>query len=166
MNLECKMIKETPLVDKKYVVEKFQGKGGWTFVRIPEIVQQKKTAFGWLRVRGTIDDVEIKNYNLQSMGNGCLFLPLKAGIRKKINKKEGDVVRVVLYADPYPTKLPQELKLCLLDEPGAYESFLHYSSGAQQSAIEWIYSAKTDAIKVERIAKMIEGIVSRNPSNG
>jgi hypothetical protein len=28
-----------PLVDKDYVLEKIAGKGGWTFGRIPEILQ-------------------------------------------------------------------------------------------------------------------------------
>lgn len=27
----------TPLTDKIYLLEKFSGKGGWTFVRLPEI---------------------------------------------------------------------------------------------------------------------------------
>jgi hypothetical protein len=32
-----------PLVNKKYKLEKFQGKGGWTYARIPQITQIKKT---------------------------------------------------------------------------------------------------------------------------
>ena len=47
------MKEQIPLVDKKYLLEKFKGKGGWTFVRIPEIPQNKNTAFGWVRVRVT-----------------------------------------------------------------------------------------------------------------
>jgi hypothetical protein len=27
---------EKPLTDKEYLLEKFPGKGGWTFARIPE----------------------------------------------------------------------------------------------------------------------------------
>lgn len=37
---------QTPLVDNEYLLEKFQGKGGWTFVKIPEIAQSKNTPFG------------------------------------------------------------------------------------------------------------------------
>lgn len=95
------------------------------------------------------------------MGNGDLFLPVKLEIRKKINKKEGDYVRIVLYADNFPTEIPEELKLCLMDEPNAYETFLNYANGEQKTFIEWIYSAKTDAIKVERIAKTTDKIVTR-----
>lgn len=152
------MAQQIPLVDKEYLLEKFQGKGGWTFAKIPEIVQNKNTPFGWVRVRGTIDHFEIKNYNLQPMGNGNLFLPVKAEIRKKINKKEGDYVHIILFADNFPIEIPEELKLCLMDEPNAYETFLNYTNGEQKTFIEWIYSAKTDTIKVERIAKTIDKI--------
>ena len=156
------MIEQIPLVDKEYVLEKFQGKGGWTFARIPEIAQNKNTPFGWVRVRGTIDNFEIKNYNLQPMGNGTLFLPVKAEIRKKINKKEGDNVHIILYADNFPTEIPEELKNCLMDEPNAYETFFNFTNGEQKTIIEWIYSAKTDTVKVQRIVKTIDKITIGN----
>lgn len=156
------MKEQIPWVDKEYLLEKFNGKGGWTFVRIPEIAQNKNTPFGWVRVRGTIDNFEIKNYNLQPMGNGSLFLPVKTEIRKKINKQEGDFVHIVLFADNFPTKIPDELKLCLIDEPNVYETFLTYTNGEQKTIIEWIYSAKTDTTKVNRIAKTINKIVTGN----
>lgn len=160
------MIEEKPLVEKECVLEKFQGKGGWTFIRIPEIPQSKNTPFGWVRVKGTIDSYEIENYNLQPMGNGNLFLPVKAEIRKKINKKEGDNVYIVLFADNLPTEIPEELKLCLMDEPNVYETFLNYTNSEQKTVIEWIYSAKTDATKVERIAKTIDKIIAGNKLKG
>lgn len=153
------MKEQIPLVDKEYLLEKFQGKGGWTFAKIPEIIQNKNTPFGWVRVRGTIDHFEIKNYNLQPMGDGSLFLPVKTEIRKKINKKEGDYVHIILFADNLPTEIPAELKLCLMDEPIVYETFLNYTNGEQKTIIEWIYSAKTDTTKVERIAKTINKII-------
>jgi hypothetical protein len=151
--------KEKPLVNKKYLLEKFQGKGGWTYAKIPEILQNKNAPFGWVRVRGTIDSFEIKGYHLMPMGNGKLFLPVKADIRKKIGKNEGDYIQVILYADNLPTEMPDELKLCLLDEPNAYKTFLTYTDGEQKAFIEWIYSAKTDETKVERIAKTIDKLV-------
>jgi hypothetical protein len=153
------MKKQLPLVNKEYLLEKFPGKGGWTFAKIPEIMQNKNTPFGWVRVRGRIDHFEIKNYNLQPMGDGSLFLPVKAEIRKKINKKEGDYVHIILFTDNLPTEIPEELKLCLMDEPMVYETFLNYSNGEQKTIIEWIYSAKTDITKVERIAKTIDKII-------
>lgn len=122
---------------------------------IPEILQDKNAPFGWVRVRGFIDTVEIKSYHLMPMGNGKLFLPVKADIRKKINKKEGDYVQVILYPDNLPVEIPEELQLCFLNEPAAFKTFMHYSVGEQRAFIEWIYSAKKEETKIERITKMI-----------
>lgn len=36
------MTKEKPLLDRKYLLEKFPGKGGWTYTAIPEVIQNKK----------------------------------------------------------------------------------------------------------------------------
>jgi hypothetical protein len=36
---------DIPLVDKQYLIEKFEGKGGWTYVMIPEIFEGKKPHF-------------------------------------------------------------------------------------------------------------------------
>jgi Domain of unknown function (DUF1905)/Bacteriocin-protection, YdeI or OmpD-Associated len=152
-------MEEKPLVDKEVVLRKFQGKGGWTYAEIPEILQNKHNPFGWVRVRGFIDDYEIKSYHLMPMGNGRLFLPVKAQIRKVIKKQEGDVVRVKLYADNAPPEIPEELKECLILESNAYEKFLNYSDNEQKSFIEWVYSAKTDKTKVERISKVIEMVL-------
>jgi len=147
---------EQPLVNKKYLLKKYPGKGGWTYAAIPEIIQDKKAPFGWVKVKGTIDNYEIKNYHLMPMDNGLFFLPVKASIRKIIGKKEGDFVQVVLYADQDPIEIPQELLQCLLDDPIAHKNFFSYSEGEQKAFIDWIYSARTDKTKVERIVKTLE----------
>lgn len=90
------------------------------------------------------------------MGNGQLFLPVKAEIRKKIKKQAGDYVTVILYLDDTPVELPEELKLCLQNEPNAYETFCSYTDGEQKAFIDWIYSAKKEETKVERIVKTLK----------
>ena len=146
---------ETPLVNKKYLLEKYPGKGGWTYAQIPEIFQDKHSPFGWVKVRGSIDNHEFKNYSLMPMGNGRLFLPVKAEIRKKIGKKEGDWVNIILFADNTPTEISEEFLLCLLEDPTAHRTFLSYSDGEQKAYVDWIYTAKTYKTKVERIAKTL-----------
>ena len=150
---------DTPLANGKYLMERFQGKGGWTYVVIPQVLQSKKTPFGWVRVKGTIDTYELKNYRLMPMGNGQLFLPIKAEIRKKIGKQEGDWVNVVLFADDSPRDIPEELRLCLMDDPMAYRTFLSYPDGEQRAFIDWIYSARKEETKVERIARTIDKVL-------
>ncbi|SOD82746.1 YdeI/OmpD-associated family protein [Spirosoma fluviale] len=150
---------EAPLVNKAYVLEKFPVRGGWTYAVIPEILPNPHAHFGWVRVRGTIDGFAISRYHLMPMGNGNLFLPVRAEIRKKIGKQAGDSVQVILYGDDLPTELPEELRLCLQDEPAAYKAFLTYPETEQSTLIDWIYSARTEETKVERIAQVIDKLV-------
>lgn len=148
-----------PLVDNKYLLEKFQGKGGWTFARIPEIPQDKHAYFGWVKVRGTIDGFEIRKYHLMPMGNGQLFLPVKAEIRKKIKKQEGDHVHVILYPDDEPLETPEEMLLCLKEEPKALAFFKSLTESEQKFYIQWIYSAKKEETKINRLAKTIDRLL-------
>lgn len=150
---------EKPLVNKKYLLEKYPGKGGWTFARIPEIPQNKNAHFGWVKVKGSVDGIEIRKYNLMPMGDGKLFLPVKAEIRKKIKKEAGDTVHVILYPDNEPTEVPEELKLCLKSEPKVLKFFNSLNDNEKQSYIKWIYSAKTEDTKVSRIAATIEKLL-------
>jgi hypothetical protein len=144
-----------PLVNKKYKLEKFHGKGGWTFARIPDLPKNSKTPFGWVKVRGTIDDFEIKKYHLMPMGNGKFFLPVKAEIRKKIKKDEGDFVHIILFPDDEPLEIPEEMVLCLRDEPDALKFFDSLSESQRKFYISWVYSAKRQETKIDRLAKTI-----------
>lgn len=146
---------EKPLVNNKYLLEKYPGKGGWTYATIPEIEPDKHAHFGWVRVRGSIDNYEIGNYHLMPMGNGKMFLPVKSEIRKKIGKKEGDWVNVILSADNGLTDIPDELILCLQSDQTAFEKFHNLPEGEKKVLIDWIYSAKKEEIKVERIAQTL-----------
>ena len=150
-----------PLVNKKFILEKFHGKGGWTYARITGITQDKKAHFGWVKVRGTIDGYEIRKYHLMPMGNGKLFLPVRAEIRKKIKKEEVDKVHVVLYTDNEPLEVPEEMLLCLQDEPAALEFFNSLSESERKFYIQWIYSAKKEETKVDRLAKTIDRLLKR-----
>lgn len=152
---------DEPLINKKFLLKKYPGKGGWVYSAIPEVVKNKKSPFGWVRVKGFIDNYEFKNYRLMPMGNGQLFLPVKAEIRKKIGKKEGDYVHIILYVDNDPVEIPEELKLCLLDHPVEYKTFLGYTSGEQKAFINWIDAAKTDETKVNRIAKTLDKLLKK-----
>jgi hypothetical protein len=147
---------EKPLVNKKYLLEKYPGKGGWTYATIPEVPPDKKSPFGWVKVKGSIDGFEISKYHLMPTGNGKLFLPIKSEIRKKIKKQAGDYVHVILYPDNEPLEVPEELLLCLQEEPEALQFFNSLSESEQLNYVKWIYSAKTDQTKVDRIAKTLD----------
>lgn len=144
-----------PIADGKYKLEKFDGKGGWTFTRIPGIKQDKKAPFGWRKVMGTIDGYPIHKYHLMPEKGGGLFLPVKSEIRKKIGKQAGDWVHVILYPDTEPLEVPGEFLLCLEDEPSALKFFNSLSEGERKYYVQWIYAAKKEDTKATRMAKAI-----------
>ncbi len=88
-------------------------------------------------------------------GNGTLLLAVKAEIRKKIKKQAGDYVHIILYPDNEPLEIPEEFLLCLRDDIEALEFFNTLSEEDCYQYLKWIYSAKTDEIKVDRIAKTL-----------
>jgi hypothetical protein len=140
-----------------YRLEKFPGKGGWTYAAIPEIEADKKNPFGWVTVSGKIDAFEIKKYKLMPMGNGRLFLPVKSEIRKKIGKEAGDIVRVVLTRDETPLEIPDELMACFKLEPAnVYHTFIKSSESKRKFYLDWIYTAKSEDVKAERILTMMK----------
>ncbi len=155
-------IKQTlkPLVNKRYRLERFPGKGGWTFAAIPAVLRDKHKPFGWVKVKGTIDGCEISKCSLMPMGNGKLFLPVKSDIRRKIRKEAGDLVHVILYTDQEPLEIPTEMLECLKYEPTALEFFHSLPESEQNAYIKWIYSAKREETKVDRIAKTVDRLLT------
>ena len=149
---------EKPLVDKTYLLESFCEKGGWTYALIPEIAPDPNARFGWVKVRGSIDGYEIKKYHLMPSGTGQLMLFVKAEIRKKIKKQAGDTVHIILYSDNEPLEIPEEFSLCLQDDTEAFRFFNSLNESEQHKYIKWIYSAKTDETKIERMAKSLNNL--------
>ncbi|HEY1025208.1 MAG TPA: YdeI/OmpD-associated family protein [Sphingobacteriaceae bacterium] len=152
---------QIPLINKKILLEKFPGKGGWTFARLPEIPQEKRNPFGWKKVSGFIDDYEISHFHLMPMGNGQLFLPVKAEIRKKIKKEHGDLVTVVLYADGVPAiNIKSDFLMCLEDEPKALRNFESFPENEQEKYLEWMEAAQTEDLRIKRMVHAIDLILT------
>jgi hypothetical protein len=144
-------------LDKHCQLEKFPGKGGWTYIRVPEISPNKKNPFGWVTVSGHIDTVSLTQHKLLPFGDGSLFLPVKASIRKKINKEAGDTVQLSIYIDESKTVIPEEIIACFRQEPKhCYQNFINLPQGQQKAFIDWIYEAKTTATQTKRIVSMLE----------
>jgi uncharacterized protein YdeI (YjbR/CyaY-like superfamily) len=110
-------------------------------------------------VKGTIDGYEIKQFHLMPMGNGVLMLPVKADIRKKIGKKAGDKVHVVLFADNASIEVPAELQQCLDDEPVALKFFNKLSDSEKRYYIQWVYGAKREETRIARLARTINRLM-------
>lgn len=149
-----------PLFHKKLLLEKYPGKGGWTYVQVGGIPTAVKGPFNMVRVKGRIDNYELKKCHLMPMKNGNLFLPVNAAARKTINKKAGDHVEVTLYIDDDPVEIPVDLLACLEDEPKAFHFFNKLSDTDKQHYIDWIYKAKKEDTRVGRMAKTIQRLIN------
>ncbi len=144
------------LIEGEFFLERFTGKGGWTFVRLPVSPLGAKTHFGMLKVSGSLDSFEFEGKTLMPMGDGFLFLPVSKEIRTKIQKEEGDKVYLRLFRNGIPDHLTDELKDCLLDDPGKLELFLGLQAAEQSRWLEIIYSASDEEQKAERIVRLLE----------
>jgi uncharacterized protein YdeI (YjbR/CyaY-like superfamily) len=71
----------------------------------------------------------------------------------------GDQVLVILYADNEPVDIPDDMLLCLQDEPVALKFFQSLSESEQKYYIHWIYSAKKEETKVDRLANAINRLM-------
>ena len=98
----------------------------------------------------------LSHYHLMPMGNGTLFLPVKAEIRKKIRKNEGDWVHITLYSQELPKINPEDFYVCLHEDAVAHANFNKLPEKEQSELIEWMYAPKNEQLKVERIAKALD----------
>ena len=147
--------KKAPLVDKQYLLEKFPGKGGWTYVLLPEIPPAKRFPFGWMRVHGSIDEIKLEKFKLMPFGNGVLFLPVKASLRKQLKKEAGEWVSVVLFEEEQIEGIPDVILECLKDAPGALRHFQQLPAWEQRLHIDRIMDAKNPEQQADLIVDLI-----------
>lgn len=145
----------TPLCDAEVTLERFPGKGGWTYAVLPASVKIKASSFNMVRVSGQIDDLQLENVALMALGKGRLFIPVKAAIRQKLGKQSGDTVRLVLHLpDTAPAPLSitaEELRACLADVPHALTTYERLEPEQQAAWVSWVATAPSDEQIVARV---------------
>ncbi|MBB6326412.1 hypothetical protein FHS59_002040 [Algoriphagus iocasae] len=146
------------ITEGTYRLEKFSGKGGWTYIKLPGELIKSGKAFGMMKISGSIDDYSFGGKHLLSMGNGYVFLPVAKPIRKILGKEEGDEVEIKFYQDELPDGIPQELIECLQDDPGKLELFRQLTKEEQEKWISYIYSIEDIEAKSNRIIKLLNSL--------
>lgn len=138
-------------------------KTGWTYIEIPADIAQdifpgnKKT----FRVKGKLDQYEIKSIAVQPMGNGSFIMALNATMRKGIGKRKGAMLKVSLAKDDSPLEIAPELLECLADEPDALAYFQSLAPSHQRYFSNWISDAKTDVTKAKRLAICLSALARK-----
>lgn len=144
------------LVEGQFTIEKMPGKGGWHYVLLPDIKPDAHAPFGWRNVFGYIDDFEINNYNLQPFGNGYLFLPINAKIRKLIKKEKGEQVYLKLYQSEINAEDRSEIEVCFAEDQKVIAEWQKLNETAQEKILADIFRAKTADEKAQRILNHFE----------
>jgi hypothetical protein len=148
------------LVKGEFVLKKMQMKGGWTYAEMPASLTKSGKPFGFIRVKGTIDTESISAYHLMPMGNGNLFLPVKAMIRKRIKKEEGDTIYVEIFEDNQHLDVPKELMDCLDMDELIKARFYALKEEERDKIIKWIYEVKSSEAQEKRILVLINNLNS------
>ena len=155
------------MVDFNTIILQFAEQGektGWTYIEIPADVAQEmkpgnKKSF---RVKGKLDELEVRGMALMPMGEGNFILALKREICKNLHKHRGAMLRVRLEPDDdFKFTIPADLEECLEYEPEGNDFFLSLAESHRGYFIKWIESAKTDATRANRIASTVNAMVRR-----
>jgi hypothetical protein len=154
------MVKFTATID---VDSRDPDKLGWSFIIIGKTIANKLNpgVRKGFRVKGKLDNHEIRQTSLLPVKGGRFMLPFNATMRKATGKKAGDKIVVEMEVDRKPLKLSDDLIVCLKDEPKAYEFFRTLAPSHQRYFSKWIDDAKTEETRAKRITRALSAL-SRN----
>jgi len=149
------------MITFKAEIERFHEvgeKAGWTYVFIPfDIANQiKPDCRKSFRVKGHLDRVAIEGLCLVPMGEGNFIIALNGALRKKLRKENGAMLDLSLAEDTtFKIEMPEDLEICLSDEPHLMQNFLKQPKSHQNYFINWLNTAKTDATRTKRMVKIV-----------
>lgn len=145
------------------LIKKFEEKGeksGWTYIDIPSevAIKIKPASKKSFRVKGKLDSLGIKSVALIPIGGGDFIMALNIEMRKKIGKRKGETIKVVLEEDNDMLQPSAALLECFADEPTAKQFFESLTYGHKNYFTNWIESAKTEPTKTKRIAQAVDAL--------
>jgi Domain of unknown function (DUF1905)/Bacteriocin-protection, YdeI or OmpD-Associated len=149
------------IVNRTYKIERFDGKGGWHYVLLNEDLTVYKSKFGWVKVKGKVDETEINAVKLAPYGKGKAMFTLNADLRKKINKGHGDTIKLELYVDDSVAEIPIEILEVLAYFPATLHFFESLTESNKKFFTDHITDAKTEETKVKRLNAAIDKLLEK-----
>ena len=155
------------MIHLKAEIERFETNGektGWSYVFIPNAIadQIKPGERRSMRVKGTIDQVEISGIGLMPMGEGDFIMALNKELRKKLRKEAGAKVELYLSFDAdFKIEMPDDLEICLADEEVLLKQFLSMPKSHQNYFINWLNTAKTEVTRTKRLVMIVNAMAKK-----
>lgn len=152
------------MITFKAEIERFAEMGeksGWTYIFVPQAIANriKPNCRKSFRVKGKLDAVEIEGVSLIPMGEGNFIMALNGQLRNRLKKQLGAVLEMHLDEDTsFKIELPEDLKVCLSDEPHLLKNFLKQPKSHQNWYINWLNTAKTVATRTKRMVKIVNAM--------
>ncbi|RXK62164.1 DUF1905 domain-containing protein [Lacibacter luteus] len=154
------------MISFETIIKKFEKQGektGWTYILIPAAIAEKinpgcKKTF---RVKGKFDAFAFDAMTLLPMGEGDFIIPLKADVRKAIDKRAGDKLKVQLALQAKAYEIAADFMECLEDEPKALQHFQSLAGSHRNYFSKWIESAKTEETRTKRIVLAVNALARK-----
>jgi len=110
-------------------------------------------------VKGWIDSRHFKMVKLIKLEDGSFLFPVPSDIRRKLKKAVGDEVNVRLEKDRLYYGMHNEFMMAFFQEPKEVQMNHMWLSKIQQHRYhEWMWTAKDDATRADRIARSLFGL--------
>ncbi len=138
-------------------------KKGWSFIIINKTLSHKLNpgVRKGFRVKGKLDNFEIKQTSLLPVQGERFMLPFNARMRKGTGKQAGDKIIVQLEVDKKPVKINNDFMVCLKDEPAALTYFKRLPPSHQRYFSKWIDDAKTQSTRAKRITMALTALAQK-----
>ena len=136
-------------------IQRFEGKGAWTYVKVPWSPKKTTGPFGWITVSVQLDAVFLEKVKLLPFGDGTLFLPLSKALRRQLKKEAGDELQFRLKPFEIRTEKREELLACFQDEPMCWHYFQRADAEQQEHILSDILSQRDERSMDKRLEHWI-----------
>ena len=146
-------------------IERFEMKGAWSFVALPEAVWARAKVSGHKRWICTLNDAVSWHCAILPIGDGRRFVVTSKDKLKAAGADLGHHVHVTLVPDlsKYGMALPEDLEEMLEADPEFQRRFDEMKPGRRRGVIHHIASAKSEETVAKRIVRLMEELGMAEP---